>query len=190
LLNNIFTSLPTIETERLILRKLRYSDQKDIFEYAKNPRVAEHLIWEAHKNEFDTIQFLNLVYDAYNHNNAAPWGIELKDNGNLVGTIGFINYFEKKNEAEIGYAISEEYWGMGLITEALKEVIKFGFENMKLNMITARCKPANNASFRVLEKCHFKFDGIFQKQMEIKGKLEDMRMYSLSQKDYKNGLNK
>ncbi len=63
-----------LETERLHLRKLLYSDQADIFEYAKNPEVAKHLLWDTHQNEFDTIQFLNLVYEAYNHNNASSMG--------------------------------------------------------------------------------------------------------------------
>ena len=184
--NNIFTNLPAIKSERLILRKLSYSDQKDIFEYAKNPRVADHLLWEAHQNEFDTIQFLNLVYEAYNHNNAAPWGIEIKSSKKIIGTIGFVNYYNDKKEAEIGYALSENYWGKGLVTEALREVLKFGFVKMNLDLITARCKPVNTASFRVLEKCHFDFEGIIEQQMEIKGKLEDMRMYSLTKKAYFN----
>lgn len=189
LLNNIFTNLPTIETERLRLRKLKYSDQKDIFVYAHNPKVAEHVLWEAHSNEFDTIQFLNLVYEAYNHNRAAPWGIEIKNGQNIIGTVGFVNYYPDKREAEIGYALSEKYWGKGLTTEAVGEVIKYGFEQMELNLITARCKLQNIPSYRVLEKCNFNFDGIIKNQLEIKGKLEDMRMYSLSKKEYENSFN-
>ena len=113
MLEHVFINLPTLETERLRLRKLLYSDQADIFEYASNPEVAKHLLWEAHQSEFDTIQFLNLVYEAYNKNNAAPWGIELKSINKIIGTVGFVNWDKERNEMEIGYALSQNYWNKG-----------------------------------------------------------------------------
>ena len=184
MLEHVFIKLPTLETERLILRKLLYSDQNNIFEYAKNPEVTKHLLWDTHENEFDTIQFLNLIYEAYNHNNPAPWGIELKSNNKIIGTVGFVNWDKDKNEMEIGYAISQKYWGLGIVTEAVNEVIKFGFEQLKLSAITSRCKPVNIGSFRVLEKSGFSFNGIIKDQLLVKGKLEDMRMYSFASKAY------
>ncbi len=184
MLDRAFINLPTLETERISLRKLLYSDQQDIFQYAKNPSVAEHLLWEAHQSEFDTIQFLNLVYEAYNHNNAAPWGIELKSIKKIIGTAGFVHWDKEKKEAEVGYAIAQEYWNMGLVTEAVKEIIKFGFEKLNLQRITSRCKLENTGSYRVLEKTGFTFDGIIENQMFMKGKLEDMRMYSFSSENY------
>ena len=184
MLDHVFISLPTLETDRMYLRKLLYSDQEDIFEYASNPLVAEHLLWDAHQSEFDTIQFLNIVYAAYNHNKAAPWGIELKLSKKIIGTAGFV-YWEKDNkEAEVGYAISQQYWNQGLVTEAVSKIIKFGFEELRLKKITSRCKPDNTGSYKVLEKSGFIFDGIVENQMFMKGKLEDMRMYSYPAEKY------
>ena len=166
------------------MRKLLYSDQANIFEYAKNPEVAKHLLWDTHENEFDTIQFLNLVYEAYNHNNPAPWGIELKSNKKIIGTAGFVGWDREKKEMEVGYALAQNYWGKGIVTEAIKEVVKFGFEQLELSSITSRCKPVNIGSYRVLEKSGFIFDGIIKDQLLVKGKLEDMRMYSFTSKNY------
>jgi len=177
-------SLPTLKTDRLTLRKLVYSDQEQIFAYSKNPNVAEHVIWYPHKTEFDTIQFLNIVYEAYNHNKAAPWGIQWKANGEIIGTAGFVNWDREKREAEIGYALSEEFWKRGIISEAVKEIVKFGFERMNLFKIVARCKPANIGSYKVLEKCRFTYNGLIENQMLIKGELEDMRMYSIESDSY------
>lgn len=186
MLDHLFISLPTLETERLRLRKLLYSDKKAIFEYAKNPEVAKHVLWYEHKSEFDTIEFLNTVYEAYNKNKAAPWGIELKSNNKLIGTAGFVAWDKNSREAEIGYTLSQDYWNMGLTTEAVNKIISFGFEKMKLTKILSRCKPSNVASYKVLEKVGFTFDTIIQGQMVIKGKLEDMRMYYYTAIDYFN----
>lgn len=184
MLDRAFINLPTLETERISLRKLQYSDQKDIFEYAKNPLVTEHLLWDAHQSEFDTIQFLNLVYEAYNHNNAGPWGIELKSIKKIVGTAGFVSWDREKKEAEIGYTIAPQYWNKGLVTEAVKEIIKFGFEKLNLKKINSRCKLENIGSYRVLEKSGFTFDGIIEGQLFMKGKLEDMKIYSFTAEKY------
>ena len=134
LFDNIFRNLPTIETNRLILRKLQYSDQDDIYAYANNPNVAKHVLWDAHKDKFDTIEFLDIILEAYSDNRAAPWGIELKENRKIIGTVGFVSFDSEIMEAEIGYALSEDYWNRGIISEAIKEVLRFGFEQLMLRM--------------------------------------------------------
>lgn len=179
MLEHIFINIPKIETERLIIRKLEYSDKTDIFSYACNPEVAKHVLWEAHQSEFETLEFLNLVYEGYNKNTSATWGIQIKDTNKIIGTVGFVSWDRGNNEAEIGYALSHEYWNKGIISEAVKEIINFGFTKMNLKKIIAECKPENIGSGKVLEKCGFKYDGIIKNKMLIKGKFEDMRMYSI-----------
>ena len=186
LLDYIFCQLPKLETERTYLRKILYSDKSDIFDYAKNPKVTEHVLWEAHQSEFNTIEFLNAVYEAYNRNKAAPWGIELKEVGKIIGTAGFVNWNRENKKAEIGYILSEEYWRRGIITEVVKEIVKFGFEILELTEISARSKPANIASQKVLVKCGFKYHGLIKKQLMIKGKLEDMDLFSLAKENWGN----
>ena len=183
MLDHIFISLPTLKTERLVLRKLVYSDRNDIFAYAQNPEIAKHLLWEPHQNISDTIEFLNIVYSAYNKNKAAPWGITLADN-KIIGTAGFVNWENNKNIAEIGYALSQEYWGKGIATEAVKEVIKFGFETLGLLEMIATVKPGNIGSIKLLLKCGFNPIVVRKGQMLIKDKLENVETYKVVRKDY------
>ena len=177
MLEHIFIRLPKLETNRLILRKLEYSDKSDIFEYAQNPNVAKYVLWEPHQDELDTLEFLNMVYASYNKNKAAPWGIQIKNDSKIIGTIGFIHWYIDKKEAEVGYALAEKYWNNGFVTEALEKVLDFGFEKMNLNKITARCLPENSASIKVLEKSGFKFED--KSKMFVKGKLTSINFYSL-----------
>ena len=183
MLDHIFINLPNLETDRLILRKLLYSDREAIFEYAQNENVAKHVIWYPHREMVDTIAFLNLVYDSYNKNKAAPWGIQFKGDDKIIGTAGFVSWNYEKKSAEIGFALAENQWSKGIITEAVKKIIEFGFEKMELGTITSRCKPENIGSAKVLEKCGFEYEGTIENQMYIKGKFENMRMYSMNGSD-------
>jgi ribosomal-protein-alanine N-acetyltransferase len=90
----------------------------------------------------------------------------------------------KHSRAEIGYVIGRKYWGEGLMTEAVKEVIRFGFERMNLNRIQATCFPENIGSYRVMEKAGMKFEGTLREQMFIKGRFQDLKLYSILRKEY------
>ncbi len=184
MLEHFFRNLPTLETDRLILRKLKYEDKMDIIEYAKNPKVAEFVVWEPHQNEMDTIDFLNMIYDSYTKNLGGSWGIELKENNKIIGTAGFVKYDSCNFKAELGYALSYDHWNKGIITEACKKIIEVGFNQLELNRIEARCMPLNLNSIRVLEKLKFKFEGTLLQSMVIKEKISDIKLFALLKQDY------
>lgn len=186
MLDHIFINLPQLETDRLLLRKLVYSDKSNIFEYAQNPNVAKYVLWDEHQSELDSLAFLNIVYEAYNKNEAAPWGISLKNLNKIIGTAGFVKWDKNNNTAEIGYALSENYWGQGIIPEAIQEIIKFGFEKMNLDKISAECHSNNLGSIKVLEKGQFNFENEIENKTEIKGKLCNMKTFSILRNNFRN----
>lgn len=75
--------------------------------------------------------------------------------------------------AEIGYAISQEQWGKGYATEATKQILSYGFKNLKLNRIEATITPGNDSSVKVLEKSGFEREGLVRQRDLLKGKLVD-----------------
>ena len=101
-------------------------------------------------------------------------------NGKMIGNIGV---FRKDNihcrTAEIGYYIAEEYWGMGIMTNVLKNVCKFIFENTDIIRIFAEPFAYNTASCRVLEKTGFALEGVLRQNAVKNGKILDMKMYSI-----------
>ena len=86
--------------------------------------------------------------------------------------------------AEIGYVISKDYWGKGLTTEVAKELVKFGFEEMDLVRVQARCDVENIASARVMEKAGMTFEGIIRKGIFVKGEHRDLKMYSILKEEF------
>ena len=182
---DVFSNFPTLETERLILRKLRLEDAKDIFEYASDPEVSKYVTWETHKSIEDSINFIKSSLANYNKKEVIDWGIVYKENNKLIGTCGYFLWaLEQHSRAEIGYVIGKKYWGKGIMTEAVKEAIKFGFEKMNLNRIQAMCLPDNIGSYRVMEKVGMKYEGVIREYIYIKGKFQDLKLYSILRREY------
>lgn len=186
-IEDVFADLPELETEHLVLRRVSMSDAEDLFDYASDPEVSRHSTWAPHRSLDDTRQYITTLVNQYKAHHVAPWGIEHKVERKLIGTCGFANWMVHHDRAEIGYALGRRYWNHGLMTEAVRAVIAFGFTQMKLNRIEARCKVENVASARVMEKAGMQFEGVLRQHMLVKGRYDDLKMYSVLRRDYRGG---
>ncbi|MEW5760632.1 MAG: GNAT family protein [Candidatus Thermoplasmatota archaeon] len=183
-IEEIFGDIPKLETKRLILRKMTLDDAKDLFEYASDPDVAKYVSWDYHKSIEDSINFIKSVIQKYEKKEVSEWGIIYKGDGKFIGTCGYVWWVPAHDRAEIAFALSKKYWNKGLITEAVEEVIKFGFEKMMLNKIMASCMIENIASRRVLEKVGMTFEGILREHIFARGSYHDLKVYSILRKEY------
>lgn len=180
----VYRDLPVLETERLLLRKITREDTEDIYSYGSNEAVSKYVTWNTHGSIPDTKMYVEFVLSCYENKKIAPWGIEYKETGRLIGTIDFVSWQPDQHCAEIGYALSEAYWGNGLVTEAAKEVISFGFHNMDLIRIQAKCLVGNVGSQRVMEKIGMSFEGILRKGMFVKGMHRDIKIFSILKEEF------
>lgn len=180
---DVFGNLPTLETERLILRKITMDDAADIHTYVSNPEVSKYVFWEVHRSLSATEDYIKFILDLYENGKLSPWGIQYKEDGRIIGTVDFINWQTNHRTAEIGYALSEDYWGKGIATEAAKGLINFGFNYMDLVRIQAKCLVENAGSERVMEKAGMAFEGILRKFIFIKGAHYDVKMFSIINED-------
>ncbi|WP_025028016.1 GNAT family N-acetyltransferase [Caldalkalibacillus mannanilyticus] len=183
-IEEIYADLPIIETERLLLRKIKMEDAEDLYSYCSNEEVSKHVSWNTHRSLADSKGFIDFVLTQYEHNKVAPWAIEYKENGRLIGTIDFVWWQAQHKTAEIGYALSQDYWGKGLMSEAALEFVSFGFRKMDLVRIQARCFIENLGSARVMEKIGMTFEGIERKRMFTKGKHHDLKVYSILKEEF------
>lgn len=180
----VFDPFPELETERLILRKITLEDAHDMHVYGSNPEVTKYVTWNTHQSIEDTKEFLSFALSQYEQKELAPWGIEWKGTGKLIGTIDFVGWKIPHRGAEIGYVLSQDWWGQGIATEAAKEVIKFGFMHMDLVRIQARCFVENAGSERVMQKAGMTYEGVIRKGMYAKGRHHDLKMYSILRDEY------
>ncbi len=183
-IEDIFRDLPTLETERLILRRLTLDDAPAMFDYASDPEVARYMEWEAHRTVEDSRAFILYAQQLAALGKAGSWGIELRAARTLAGGISLDAWHLRDGRAEIAYAVARRCWNQGLMTEAVREVVAFGFRGLGLNRIEARVSVPNAASARVLEKAGFRFEGLLRQHMLKQGVFHDMRMYGILRGEY------
>ena len=148
-----------IETERLILRPFEQSDLDDFYEYASVEGVGEMAGWKHHENKEKSQSILDLFITE-----DKTFAIVLKENNKVIGSLGVEEYgmeqalseFFDYQGREIGYVLSKDYWGKGLMPEAVKAVIDYLFNVQKLDFLTCGYYVFNNQSKKVQEKCGFK----------------------------------
>ncbi len=180
----LFSNLPRIETERLILRPLQMKDDKDMFAYARDPEVSRHVLWDAHKSIWETRRFLHYARSQYRKGFPGSFAMELKESGRMIGTIGFMWVNPDYKSAEVGYSLSRDWWNKGLMTEALQATLRFGFEELKLNRIEAQHETENPASGRVMAHCGMQFEGIMRQRVMNKGCFKDVAVYAILKNDW------
>jgi ribosomal-protein-alanine N-acetyltransferase len=179
-MKNILTHLPTIETERLVLRPLAMTDDEAIYAYSSDPEVAKYVSFDTATSIEDARIFLHTTLENYaKGTDPSSFGIVLKDEMKLVGSIGYLNWSNDHKRIEIGYALSRDYWNKDYVSEATKGVIGYTFIHSDIIRIEARARTENTASTRVMEKAGMKFEGILRKQMFNKGEHHDVKMYSI-----------
>lgn len=154
------TGTQRLETDRLLLRRFTVDDADDMYNnWASDPEVTEFLTWPVHPSADFTRQLLKDWISNYEDGAYFNWAIELKENGQVIGNISVVNLDEKIEAAEIGYCMSKNYWGQGIMPEALKAVSDYLFDVVGLNRVAA-CHDVNNPkSGRVMEKAGMKLEG-------------------------------
>ena len=157
------TGTQRIETHRLILRPFRIEDAEDMFSnWASDPEVTRFLTWPTHTDADVSRAVLNSWIPQYEDGSFFNWAIEWKENGSVIGNISVVRLIEETETADIGYCMSREYWGRGIMPEALRAVTDYLFDTIGVNRVTA-CHDVNNPkSGRVMQKAGLKFEGIMR----------------------------
>ena len=177
-------SMPTLETKRLILRRITMRDAEDIFEYSKDKEVARHVLWSAQKDISEARDYCRFMMKRYRCDQPSSWGIIEKATGKLVGTIGYMDHNEDNATVEVGYSLARWLWNGGYMTEALRRVIDYTFEDMEINRIEAQHELTNPASGRVMEKCGMRKEGELRQRLYNKGRFVDVALYAILKADY------
>jgi len=151
----IFPPFTNLITDRLVLRELQPSDAEQIFKIRTDPRVNEFLDRGPTKSVDESLKFINNILKAQNNQDSMMWVITLKNEPKLIGTVLYWHIVKEQDKAELGYEMLPEYWGKGIMREALTEMIRFGFETMQLKMIVAETRENNLRSINALKKCGF-----------------------------------
>lgn len=186
---SVFLHLPRLETERLILRRVRLRDAQDMFVYSKDDEVSRHVLWDTHKTLSDSVACCRAIKRQYRYGLPSTFAIELKETGHMIGTIGFMWINTEHRSAEVGYSLSRAYWNRGLTTEALRKVLEFAFEDLDLHRVEAQYEVDNPASGRVMEKCGMTCEGLMHDRVFNKGHYSDVYVYAILKNQFEGERN-
>ena len=174
-----------IETERLLLREFRASDEKDIQEYAGDPEVVKFMEWGPNDLTTTRAVLANWLQDQERWpRDSVTLGIELKSEYRLIGAIR-LTVKDKVNEtADLGYSLNRRYWNKGFATEATRPVLDAAFRHVGLHRVWATSDPANHASYRIMEKLGMRREGFFRQDVNQRGEWRDSYLYAVLKEEW------
>jgi ribosomal-protein-alanine N-acetyltransferase len=179
-------TIPTLETDRLILRPVTEADAAAIFLACSNPNVTQFTLFDTHRSIDDTFAFIR-GYAAPNYAKglADPlvWVLKADPAAGVIGAAGVRWTSEPNGTMECGYWLAEPYWGKGLAPEALRTLAQFAFNAYPIHRLQAHTVAEHLRSGRVLEKAGFTCEGVLRKAMVRRGRVEDVRMYAMVRKE-------
>lgn len=176
---SLFNPLPSLPTSRLLLRKLSHADAADIFAMRSDPEVMRYIPRPLATSVAEVVTFIDMINDFIEKAERINWGIVLKETGQVIGMIGFVNRQPAHHRAEIGYSLVRTHHRQGFMQEALSRTIEFGFNEMKLHSIEAIIDADNIASGSLLEAVGFTKEAYFREDFLHNGEYRNSVHYGL-----------
>lgn len=173
-----------LQTERLYLRPFQPEDAQDLYEYAKHPNVGPNAGWKPHASIEESQKILTMFMTGKD----IIFAVVFKENKKVIGSLGLHTDTHRPQIPGckmLGYVLSADYWGKGLMTEAAHAVIDFAFQDKSLRLLTCSHFPFNQRSKRVIEKCGFHFEGNLRYAYSLyNGEIIGDCCYSMTRTDY------
>ncbi|MGF2617559.1 GNAT family protein [Rossellomorea aquimaris] len=184
-MENAFKRFPVLETRRLVLREIKQEDAHAIFKNFSDDKVTEYYDLETFTELAQAEGLIEKIATGFRTHTQIRWAITLKPENILLGTCGFHEIEKEHYKVETGYELSPDYWGRGIMNEALNAIFTYAFKEMGINRIEAFYDPENDRSRNALEKCGFVYEGTQRKRFFEKGKFVDASLSALLQEEYK-----
>jgi len=177
-ISDLFTNLPALTSDRLVLRQLHSKDAQDYYEIFSDDEVTRYYDVDT-MTSIEQARALIDRHDAHYRNRVSiRYALELKETGKVIGTIGLYN-FKEAESVEIGFDLNRRYWKQGYMTEAIKRIIDFTFQNLRIYTVYGGFLKANTASENLMKRLGFK-KGKVADDVEIKpGVFETVYFYRL-----------
>lgn len=179
-----FSHFPILETKRLILREMQPEDVNALLKLFGNSAVVQFINMQPIKTIAQANEWLKWMGGFFAAKDGLRWGITLKEDHSFVGSAGLHSWNREAHYAEIGCDIAHPFWGNRYGQETMRELIEFGWQQMKLNRIEADVIQGNTRSIHVLKKLGFKQEGVLRQKILKGGKYYDVHIFGLLRCDY------
>ena len=182
-----YSETKILETERLILRKIKESDAEEAFKnWTNDPKTARYVMWDPHGNVEVTKELFKMWEEEYKEPYTYKWVVYVKKIDTIIGTIDVVHKNLRDKTCEIGYCYGSKYWNNGYGTEALKAVLEFLFNEVGFELIEIHYQEENIASGRVMQKAGLKYETTLRSRLIDKetGNRANLVVYSLTKEEF------
>lgn len=179
-----FNIFPELQSERLIFREVTSADVEEIFNIYSDSEVAKYDWYRPIATKDDALSIINRYSREFGNKEEITWGVAKKSDNKIIGYCNLGSFNDESLRGEIGYGFNRNEWNKGYATEAIKAIVKFGFEVIDFNRIEATVTLGNDASVKALKKANFIQEGIVRERTIMKGKFEDDVILAILRKDY------
>lgn len=170
---------PELQTNRLKLVQINEEHTQRFFEIMSKDEVTKYYGMDSLKDIDDASKIVESFQNTYESNRGIRWGIVLKETGEFVGTLGLNNLNTRSKKAEIGYELHPSHWSKGVTTEAVKEVLRYSFEELDLFRMGAVTYPQNKPSIQLLRRLGFTKEGLLRGYLFQNNQSYDALVFSL-----------
>jgi [ribosomal protein S5]-alanine N-acetyltransferase len=174
-----FAQFPTLTTPRLILREMRLDDDEAYFTIRSNADVLRYFGSEPHQSVAETRSYIQRVQDWYAEHDSLRWAVTQAGDDRAIGTCCLFHFDDGYHRAEIGYDSHPDYWGKGLMTEAVAAILTYAFGEMGLHRVEANIDIANERSKGLLIKLGFTYEGVLRERFVFRDRFEDEHYFGL-----------
>lgn len=176
-----FTPFPVLGTDRLVLRNLLPTDADEVLAIRGNETTMQYIPRPVARTKEDALAVIDMITGFTARNERINWAVTEKETDKLIGIIGYVNFRAESHRAEVGYVLNHEYQRRGIMYEALRAVLDYGFNVLQLHSIEAIIRTDNIASIQLVEKAGFVREALFRDYVYHNGRYWDEYVYSLIQ---------
>lgn len=173
-----FPSFPVLHTPRLTLREMTAGDAQALFDMRSDERTMRYIGRPLQKDVSEAVELIEKIRSSFAANESVAWGISFRGQPKLLGNISFWKMDKANHRTEIGYMLHPDYWGQGIMDEAMTAALEYCFRVMDFHSVEANTAPENAASARLLEKHGFVQEAYFRENLFNEGRFLDSRIYS------------
>jgi len=169
-----------------MLRPFTMGDLDSVWLYQQLPAVAEHMLWDPRDLMHVKVALERMVKEdrLAREGDCLSLALVHRPNGALVGQVELVWLSDRHRQGEIGYVLHPRYQGAGLATEAVREVLRLGFEGLRLHRVIGRCSAANTASAALLERVGMRREAHFRQNALVKNAWRDEYVYAMLRADW------
>jgi RimJ/RimL family protein N-acetyltransferase len=178
-------SLPTIDAQRVRLRWLTARDVEAVFAVFSDPRMMRFWSTPAMTERAEADALVKRIHEGFASKGLFQWGVERKDDGQVMGTCTLFHIDAANMRAELGYGLASAYWSQGYMREALSALIGFSFGTLRLRRLEADVDPRNENSLRILGKLGFQHEGLLRERWNVGDEIQDSALLGLLAKEWR-----